>query len=371
MLSQRSIVKIKVFYTWGEGILNGKYDPGFKKIITWDIPLLDGYEYQFVENTSKDPGSHHYHGIVNPTLVKDIENWEAGAILIFGWKFKSHLKCLRYFHNKIPVYFRGDSNLMDENNSVLKNIFKMIVLKNIYKYIDYCFYVGSENKKYFLKYGLNEKQLIYAPHAVDNNRFGRNQYYSLKTELGLNENDFVFLFAGKLESKKNPILLINAFININTPDTKLLIVGNGEQENAIKQMLSRLEKTIKDRIIFMGFHNQQKMPQLYKSVNVFVLPSQGPGETWGLAVNEALASGVPAIVSNKCGCSSDLIINYKNGIIFESNKIIELENAMKFMIDNKETTKEMGEYGKAFIQNWSYENICVQIEKKLKEENGF
>ena len=73
----------------------------FKKNITWDIPLLNGYEYQFVNNSSKDPGSHHYNGIINPTLISDIETWKADAILVFGWKFNSHLKCLKYFSKKI------------------------------------------------------------------------------------------------------------------------------------------------------------------------------------------------------------------------------------------------------------------------------
>src|SRR5690348_3841680 len=106
MLNEKGQVDIKVFYTWGEGVLQNKFDPGFGKNIKWDIPLLDGYEYKFVENVASDPGSHHFRGINNPTLIKDIKDWEANVILVYGWNFKSHLSCLRYFHNKIPVYFR-------------------------------------------------------------------------------------------------------------------------------------------------------------------------------------------------------------------------------------------------------------------------
>jgi len=61
------------------------------------------------------------------------------------------------------------------------------------------------------------------------------------------------------------------------------------------------------------------MPIVYRLADVFVLPSVGPGEAWGLAINEALASGIPVIASEKCGGSVDLIetsngiISYKSG----------------------------------------------------------
>ncbi len=69
LLSKRNNISIKVFYTWGEAVLQKKYDPGFGKTIEWDIPLLEGYEYTFVENTAKKPGSHHFSGIDNPRLI--------------------------------------------------------------------------------------------------------------------------------------------------------------------------------------------------------------------------------------------------------------------------------------------------------------
>ena len=107
----RNNVRIKVFYTWGESVLKNKYDPGFGKNVSWDIPILDGYEYSFIKNVAIDPGSHHFKGINNPTLIKDIENWNADAVLVYGWSFKSHLKAMRYFHGRIPVFFRGDSTM--------------------------------------------------------------------------------------------------------------------------------------------------------------------------------------------------------------------------------------------------------------------
>jgi hypothetical protein len=105
LLTSRGNLDVKVFYTWGETVLENKYDPGFGKVIEWDIPLLKGYTYEFLENTALDKGSHHFKGINNPTLITELENYGAEAILIYGWAFKSHLKVLRHFHKKIPLFF--------------------------------------------------------------------------------------------------------------------------------------------------------------------------------------------------------------------------------------------------------------------------
>ena len=163
LLSERSKIQIKIFYTWGETALN-KFDPGFGKNIEWDIPLLNGYEYSFVKNISSNPGSHHFSGIDNPGLVKAIEAWEADAVLVYGWAFKSHLKVMRYFHKKIPVFFRGDSTLLGQK-SLFKKIFRTIFLKWVYSYADKALYVGTHNKNYFLQNGLNDAQLVFVPHA--------------------------------------------------------------------------------------------------------------------------------------------------------------------------------------------------------------
>ena len=120
LLTERNNIKIKVFYTWSQTASGVKFDPGFGKTIEWDIPLLDGYEYNFVENISAKPGSHHYKGINNPTLIKEIKEWNADSLLVYGWNFKSHLKALCFFKNKIPVLFRGDSTLLDEKPGLKK-----------------------------------------------------------------------------------------------------------------------------------------------------------------------------------------------------------------------------------------------------------
>ena len=151
LLAQQHDLMICAFYTWG-GQSVSKYDPGFGREINWDIPLLDGYDFVFEKNTAKKPGSDHFMGIQNPTIINDIKKFNADAILIFGWAYVAHLKVLRFFKGKIPVIFRGDSNLLD-TSSGLKQILKSTVLKYVYSHVDYALFVGQANKAYFKKYG--------------------------------------------------------------------------------------------------------------------------------------------------------------------------------------------------------------------------
>ncbi len=116
-LAKEPEIDLMVFYTWGEAALGPKYDPDFGKEIEWDIPLLEGYNYTFLKNTSKEPGSHHFKGIINPTLIQEIEVWAPDAVWVWGCAFDSHLKAMRYFKGKVPVWFRGDSTLLDESKA--------------------------------------------------------------------------------------------------------------------------------------------------------------------------------------------------------------------------------------------------------------
>jgi len=357
LLCERNKIQIKVFYTW-EQSKEKVFDAKFGREIKWDIPLLEGYDYTFVKNISKKPSSGTFKGVINPTLNFEIENWKADAILVFGWNHQSHFKAMRHFKGKIPVYFRGDSTLIDETAG-LKTILRRFWLRLVYRYIDIAFYVGTENKKYYLKHGLIEKQLVFAPHAIDNERFyDHSGIYSEKAkkwryELGFKDSDKVVLFVGKFEAKKNPLLLIDAAKKL--PELKFLLVGNGVLESELKKYASK-------NIVVLPFQNQSVMPIVYRLADIFVLPSKGPGETWGLAVNEAMACGKSVLVSDKVGCAVDLVKPNENGFVFKSEKLSDL---IKKMISFKNKTSEFGKKSKEIIENWSFYKITNTIENTI------
>jgi len=363
LLHDRGRVEIMVYYTWGEKAKD-KFDPGFGATIAWDIPLLDGYPFTWVKNTAEDPGSHHYKGIVNPDLIQQVKDFKPDAVLIFGWAYQSHLKCLRYFKGRLPVYFRGDSTLLDEPKG-LKKILRSLFLNWVYKHVDCAFYAGSNNKYYFKKYGLKDNQLIFAPHAIDNDRFSANRSIeaaALREQLDISESDILVLFAGKLEDKKSPMELLDAFLSLNKPGVHLLFAGNGELEEKLKLKAVDLKN-----IYFMGFQNQTTMPVIYQACDLFCLPSKGPGETWGLAVNEAMACSKAVLLSDRVGCAVDLVKKGYNGDIFESGNNNSLVECLDDLTQSKSKLKEMGKNSALMIRNWNFLSIGEAIENKLNE----
>lgn len=363
LLAAQPDIDLKVFYTWSQAKETVK-DKTFGRYIQWDIPLLEGYAYEFVENVAKKPGSHHFLGIDNPELITKIKAFSPDAILVFGWNFKSHLNVLRHFKGKVPLWFRGDSTLLDETPN-FKRFLRRQVLRWVYRHIDLAFYVGSANEAYFNAHGLPAQQLVYAPHAIDNTRFagGHTAYETAadqwRSRLGYTPQDIVMVFAGKLEAKKQPDFLIAAFKaaqQISSLPLKLLLVGEGPLKKV-------LELEADAHIQFLPFQNQTQMPLVYRLGDVLCLPSKGPGETWGLAINEAMACGRPVIVSDKVGCATDLVLNQGTGYVFKHDSLEALTSICVHL--NSKQLKTMGAQAKTIITTHQFKHIVDAISRRL------
>jgi glycosyltransferase involved in cell wall biosynthesis len=122
-----------------------------------------------------------------------------------------------------------------------------------------------------------------------------------------------FIYVGRLSPEKNLILLIGTFNQL--PHLILHIVGYGSQESELKLLAN-------DNIVFHGAVENKKLPELYKSADVFILPSIK--EPWGLVVEEALNNGLPVLVSSHVGCAEEIIREDYNGLIFEYDNINSL-----------------------------------------------
>jgi glycosyltransferase involved in cell wall biosynthesis len=252
--------------------------------------------------------------------------------------------------------------LIDEGNSPSwKQLLRKIFLSWVYKKVDFAFYVGGNNKKYFQKYGLEYSQLIHAPHAIDNRRFSfwneelESDLIAWKEYLGIAENEIVILFVGKLEPKKNPKFILDLAGQLPSRKFKFLIIGDGVLGDELKQKAKQDE-----RILFLPFQNQTKMPSVYRLGDVLVLPSLGPGETWGLAMNEAMACGIPVFGSNKCGGSIDLIDD-SCGLIFDPNDLNTVVSQLNLLADNPDALSNLKAGAIKKIQHFRYEKIVDAV----------
>ncbi len=363
LLQEGDVVYPKVFYTHLTD--QTLYDKGFGQEISWDIPLLEGYEYQFQPAGSR---------LQNRALIAAIDQWRPQAVLVYGWNPPGHLAVMRHFKGKVPVWFRGDSTLLDEQPGP-RQWLRRWFLRWIYRHIDLAFYVGTHNRCYFEAHGLKPQQLRFAPHAIDNDRFadGPDKNYEARAliwrrKLGIADGDFVILFAGKLEPKKAPDHLLQTFQRLKEegtylPRLHLIFAGSGKMEAELKQIAVNTPD-----VYFIGFQNQSIMPVVYRLGNVFCLPSKGPEETWGLAVNESLASGTPVLVSDRVGCAINLAIPVACSKMFLAGSQQSLRESLEeqiLLLSKSKKLKKMDCKLNTFMQEWSFNKFIKTIENSI------
>lgn len=364
---QKSDFNIKVFYLWDFGITN-QVDRGFQQSLKWDISLLDGYEFKFVPNTSKDKGTHHIFGLQNPTLTNQVLEFNPDVVLLtVSYNYASIYSLLWQLRNhNIPIIFRGDSHRILAKQD-LKSKIKRLIIAKIFQNFAACLYVGKANYDYFRYHHVPEHKLFFAPHAIDNQRFSdtninlQEKVELWKQELGIPLDNQVILFAGKFEEKKRPLDLIQAFIYAQLPSISLLLVGAGVLESAMRDLAKQNQ-----HIYFAPFQNQSLMPLTYAMGDVFVLPSYGASETWGLAINEAMCIGKPVVVSNHVGCAVDLVKPFENGLIFEAGNVDALMDRLKEAMSDHDRLKQWGETSKKIIANYSYDCVIAGLKQALK-----
>lgn len=359
-LTRSAAVRPRVFFTWSQTADAAVVDPGFGRAITWDIPLLEGYEYEFVPNVASRPGTDHFWGLRNPGLTRAIETWGADAVLVFGWNTVSHLSALRYFKGRIPVFFRGDSTLLNRS-SWWRTAARRAVLSWVYRHVDVAIAVGSNNRDYFNWCGIPRERIAFAPHAIDTRRFSDRdgvhdrRAVQWRAELGIPDTDRTIVYAGKLMPTKDLLLLLDAFLRCGAPG-RLVLVGNGELESEL-----RARAAGRADVYFVPFQNQQAMPAVYRLGNVFVLPSRG--ETWGLALNEAMASRRPVIASDKVGGARDLVTAGVNGWVFESGNLEQLTAVVRDALTCSESKlSAMGLAAERESARWTIEAAARGIE---------
>jgi len=351
-LAGRDDTEVKVFFTWhaGERAVD---DPGFGRPIAWDIPLADGYDFELVPNVAPDPGTQKFLGLRNPMLLDRVASWQPDIVHINGWAWLSHLQLLFALKKRgVPTLFFGDSHLLDGKAGGPRWWIKSAVLRRVYSWPSACLYAGSANRAYFETFGVPPQRLYPCPHAIDVGRFAEpaaqreEEAARWRSELGIAADRKVLLYAGKFEPKKRPTDLMQAFARLPDPSLMLVMVGSGE----LQAEIDAIAAADPARFRILPFQNQSRMPVVYRLGDIFVLPSAF-GESWGLAVNEALACGRPVIVSDRVGCAPD-VIDPSCGRIFPWNDWGEFGRAVAAMFGDPGKMRDMrraaGERARAF-----------------------
>lgn len=318
---------------------------GFNVEFDWDVSLLDGYQHRFLQNVARKPSLSGFAGLDTPEISDIVKAENFDAVIVNGWNYKSAWQTMRAcWRTKTPVMVRSDSHLHTER-SFPKKALKLPLYRWFIPKVDGCCAVGTWSRDYFLHYGARPERVFIVPHVVDVDFFRkeaealRSQSVELRRQWQLDDEATVFLFAGKFVEKKRPLDFIKAIAmaNQNGKQVMGLMVGDGPLRQACEDEVRNTNAPIR----FAGFLNQSKMPMAYAAADALVLPSDG-GETWGMVVNEAMASGRPCFVSDHVGCGPDLIVPGETGDVFPLGDIAALASLLGSYAERREGLKDMG-----------------------------
>ena len=344
-------------------------DKGFGREVTWDIPLLEGYQYKVLKNVSPVGIRKRPFGLINPSIVFELATGRFDLFIVHDWNYFTHV--LGLFFAKmlgIKTAQRFENPLhQDIKKPPLKKFLKKLLFNTLFRGNSFLA-IGSQNKAFLEYYGVPDEKIYFCPYSVDNKRFFEKakelapKRPELRKAYGYGENEVVILFVGKLTSKKRPMDLVKAFEGLHDSRARLLFVGTGELERELKSYVN--EKNISG-VTFAGFKNQSEMPECYALSDVFVLPSES-GETWGLVVNEAMCFGLPVIVSDMVGASFDLVRDTSAGAVFTCGDVRELCESLKMFFDDEPLRKRSGERAREVIERWSYERTVEEVVRLLE-----
>jgi 1,2-diacylglycerol 3-alpha-glucosyltransferase len=226
---------------------------------------------------------------------------------------------------------------------------------------------GKRQVRYLRELGFAPERIARAYDVVDNGFYAaavsRARAAIDPEEMGLPKD--YFLFAGRLAPEKNVAGLLRSFVEYCATggSWSLVLAGDGPLRNELREQAR--SAGVAGRVQFVGLKDSHELATLYTFARCFVLASVL--EPWGLVVNEAMASGLPVIVSNRCGCADDLVEHGANGFIFDPAREDELTARLhRVSTLNKIQLARMGERSKEIIAGYSLETWASEVARLVR-----
>lgn len=305
---------------------------------------------------------------LNPSLWNELNRNNYDLIVTGGYFPPTMLLGILWARVKnIPYILICENNLLNRPGP-LRMMARNLFLPGIIKKAAALLPLGREQKRYLEKYGRKSSGMFFFPNVTDNDFFTtesakyRKRKKKIKNDLGLS-GKYTVLFVGRFSPEKGLFTLIRAHQKIleKKKDVNLLLVGSG----ALKEKLRKLVKSKRTKNVkFAGGIPNKKLPRYYGISDIFVLPSTF--EPWGVVVNEAMASSLPVVLSDKVGSGGDLLKEGENGLSFTAGNVEELSEALLKLLEEPQLLENMGNKSRDIISDYNYEYCRINLLKAIK-----
>ena len=279
------------------------------------------------------------------------------VLVVNGWGHRESRISLSWARkNKCPTVLLSDSTYDDLPRSWLKERIKKWLIRGCAS----AFVAGTPQARYMEYLGIPKEKIFFPGSCVVDNDYWRRESSQARqnAEQSRRQNNLpekYFLCVARFIEKKNIPFLVGSYRRYReragADYYRLVLCGSGPQETAVKDLIAG--SGLKD-IIMAGFRQADSLPAYYGLAKCFIMPSLY-FEQWGLVVNEAMACGLPVLVSNKCGCSFDLVKNGVNGYSFDPADDRGLAELMLRLSTDERKLAEMGGESQRIIDGHSCE----------------
>ena len=321
---------------------------GFGTAFSWDIPLFEGYRHRVLKASHLPASVPRFAKQWARGIGAALDQIKPDAALVLGWQEISLLQAVLACRRRgIPIILRGESNAKRQRPAHVQAVHRAY-----FKLFDAFLAIGKSNADLYSLAGVPPERIFTAGYFVDNERFlsaaegMRADRAALRRKWSISDAGICLAFVGKLEPKKQVTQFLAALAHARDRGAPVegLIVGSGEQLAEAKSYVASHALPV----TFAGFLNQSEIVTAYVAADALVLPSDY-GETWGLVVNEAMATGLPAIVSDRIGSAGDLVVDGATGLVVPFADTPALAAAMMSLSQDSALRKRMGASAQARV----------------------
>jgi 1,2-diacylglycerol 3-alpha-glucosyltransferase len=304
-------------------------------------------------------------------LLKYLEIVKPDVVVIPGWQYAVPHAALDWVrkHKKISI-------LMCESkwNDSPRKWWIELIKSNLYvKKFNAAIVGGGLHRDYLLRLGFPQEGIFGGYDTVDNNYFKCQSQKARETSSEIRQQHTriptspYFVVVTRFIPRKNVLRLVQSYAQYrqqigSRQPWDLVICGSGQEEESIRQLVSIND--LDNCVHLPGFLTYQEIPKWFGLASTFIHPALQ--EQWGLVVNEAMASGLPVLVSDRCGCFPELVLEGINGFGFDPENVEQLTELMLKMSSGTIDIQKMGEASQKHIQDFSPEHFAEGLSQAIQ-----
>jgi glycosyltransferase involved in cell wall biosynthesis len=331
-------------------------DPDFGVQVKWDVPLLDGYPWVLLPNRCWAPRIGSFFGLFNPGIWRLIRRGNFDAVILFtGYIYVTFwLAIVAAKASGTRILFGTDAtSLKPRDGKRWKLLLKKFLLPAIFRLADIVAIPSEAGRQFILSLGIPESRIVLAPFVVDNawwkQRVSEVERGAVRRKWEVPEEAAVALFCAKLQPWKRPLDAVRAFAKAGVKGAYLVIAGDGPERASLEAAAKSLG--IAERTRFLGFVNQTGLPSVYRSADLFILPSEY--DPCPVVVCEAMLCGCPVVLSDEIRGRFDLVKHGETGFVYRCADVDALAGILSNALPDGARLTALSQAAVAKMETWA------------------